>query len=1187
MELYSLDCSRLCPVLKFVAGLVALASPTGVWGEMHLNLSQLLHLIEEMTAYRQLVGELQQPGGIARAVVLNAAKPYLIAALYQSRRLPMLVVTAQPENCKKLHEQLLAWCNSTQVKLFPEPDALPYQRIASDTSTEVERLQVLSALANIDSDDNVPLIITSAPAFMRKIMLHNDFISACHTIKLGMDIEPLHLLSRWQAMGYRVENIVEVPGTVGHRGGIIDIYPPTSDLPARLEFFGNTVDSIRLFDPTNQRSLTRVSSIAIGPATELLAPGLSSKLELESLLNSIDLSGCTAQISQQFKQELAMLLKKQRPRNIEFYAPLFNKDNILSYLSRDALLVLDEPQSIKQAVEKLNAEASQLRAQRLDLGELPPNFPTPYFTWKELESLTEDKQRLTLTAWGTSNSEQTYRLNFSPAPSYAGQLPVFIKKVEQMLSQRHRLILVSHQASRLSELLDEEGIIALPLTEIKEIPLPGSLTLAQGSLTEGWVMNSDTHLFTDAEIFGFVKERRVIKKRPVPHHKMFVDMAPGDYVVHIEHGIAKFAGITTMSTDNSQKEYLVLLYAADDKLYVPADQIDRVNRYIGGGDRPPVLSRLGTQEWTRAKQRVREAVEDVAQELLALYAAREVIPGFASSPDTVWQQELEASFPYIETPDQIAVQEQVKEDMAKAKPMDRLVCGDVGYGKTEVAIRAAFKAVMDNKQVAVLVPTTVLAQQHFSTFSQRLSAFPVRIEMLSRFRTPKEQRTVLDGLASGGVDICIGTHRLLQKDVAFKDLGLLVIDEEQRFGVAHKEYLKQMRREVDVLTLSATPIPRTLHMSLVGVRDMSTMETPPEERLPIKTYVAEYDSRLLREAILRELERNGQVFFVHNRVQSIALVANKLQSLMPEARIAIAHGQMPEAELEAVMADFIQGKSDILVCTTIIESGLDMPNVNTLIINNADKFGLTQLYQLRGRVGRGADLAHAYFLYEKGKDLTLTAEKRLRTIFEATELGAGFGIAIKDLEIRGAGTLLGVRQSGNISAVGFSLYCRLLAEAVEEQKAKQAGFKVTKPSTLPPTTIDLPLAAYIPEEYVSDLNTRLSLYQSLVEVESLEKVTALADEFNDRFGPVPLEVKNLLYTVKIKALAAKAGIESISTEQGQITLRLFDGLQFNRQKLEPILRDGIKLGLTQIRLNTRRLGNEWQQVLDNVLKRIG
>jgi transcription-repair coupling factor (superfamily II helicase) len=697
------------------------------------------------------------------------------------------------------------------------------------------------------------------------------------------------------------------------------------------------------------------------------------------------------------------------------------------------------------------------------------------------------------------------------------------------------------------------------------------------------VINNDSYLFTDAEIFGFIKQRRLVKRRPVPHHQFLIELAPGDYVVHVEHGIARFAGVTRMANENSQREYLVLKYAANDRLYVPTDQIDRVNRYVGAGDQPPTLSRLGTQEWSRTKQKVRESVEEVAQELLALYAAREVVPGFAFAPDSVWQQELEASFPYVETPDQMEAQAEVKADMEKASPMDRLVCGDVGYGKTEVAIRAAFKAVTDGKQVAVLVPTTVLAQQHFATFKERLEAFPVRVEVLSRFKTQREQQAIVEGLASGSVDICIGTHRLLQKDIAFKNLGLLIIDEEQRFGVAHKEHLKKMRQEVDVLTLSATPIPRTLHMSLVGVRDMSTMETPPEQRLPIKTHVAQYDERLIREAILRELERNGQVFFVHNRVQSIDFIASKLQDLVPEARIAVAHGQMPEGELERVMSDFAEGKSDILVCSTIIESGLDMPNVNTLIVNRADRFGLTQLYQLRGRVGRGANLAHAYFLYDKGKMLTPTAEKRLKTIFEATELGAGFSIALKDLEIRGAGTLLGVRQSGFISAVGFSLYTRLLAEAVEAQRARLAGKpEKAKLSPLPPPTIDLPLKAFIPEDYVADVDTRLSLYQKLARVDKLEQIEALTREFGDRFGKLPAEVKNLLYALRIKIRAARAGVESVSTEDGEIVIRRFEGMQFDRGKLEPFLGEGITASRGEIRVGYKRVEG-WRGILESIL----
>jgi len=1146
------------------------------------DLTQLLHLIEKMPAYHRLREDLQQVENSA-VVVLDAARPYLVAALYRSFRRPVLVITARPENAKKLYEQLAIW-SGTQVKLFPEPDTLPYEHVVSDAATALERVRVLSELADCNSGEageSPPLIVVSAPSLMGKVLPHEDVISASQVVKTGMDIEPFQLLRRWQAMGYRQENLVEVPGTMSHRGGIIDVYPLTGELPARLEFYGNTVDNIRLFEPASQRSVRAVDSVAVGAAGEMLALMPENRGKLERVLKGIDLAGCTDAIKQQFQEEIARLLSGERPRHMQFYAALFNNDSILDYLPRSALIMLDEPASIEQAVAELDAEAEQMRLEKLAGGELPRNFPRPYFTWQELAPLLAGRQSLAFTAFGAE--EASPRLDLVSAPNFAGQLPSFIRKMAQLREQKQRIIIVSNQADRLSEVLGGEDIIAAPVHEVSQPPPPGSLTLVHGSLAEGWVMNGDTCLLTDAEIFGFVKQRREVKRHAVPHHQLFVDINPGDYVVHVEHGIASFSGVATLSTASVAREYLVLQYAAGDKLYVPTDQIDRISRYIGAGDKPPTLSRLGTQEWYRTRQKAEEAAAELAQELLALYASREVVPGFAFARDTLWQQELEGSFPYVETPDQLSAQDEVKADMEKTKPMDRLVCGDVGYGKTEVAIRAAFKAVMENRQVAVLVPTTVLAEQHLATFTERLNAFPVKIEALSRFRSAGEQRVILDGLAAGMVDICIGTHRLLQKDVAFKDLGLLIIDEEQRFGVTHKEYLKKMRREVDVLTLSATPIPRTLHMSLVGVRDMSTMETPPEERLPVKTYVAEYNERLVREAILRELERNGQVFFVHNRVQSIAMVADRLQSLVPEAVVAIGHGQMPEDKLEEVVTDFSRGRVDILVCTTIIESGLDMPNVNTIIVNQADKFGLTQLYQLRGRVGRGANLAYAYFLYDGGKQMTPIAQKRLRTIFEAAELGAGFNIAMKDLEIRGAGTLLGARQSGHISAVGFSLYCRLLADAVEQQKAIRSGAGETPPRRLPAPAVDLPLPAYIPEDYVADVSTRLELYQKLVKLAETGQVADMAQEFTDRFGAPPLEVDNLLYAVKIKILATGAGIESILTEGGRITIRRFAGMPLDHHKLEPLAGEWVKIGNIQMVLNYRRLGKEWREVLEEVL----
>ncbi|MCK4863181.1 MAG: DEAD/DEAH box helicase, partial [Dehalococcoidales bacterium] len=706
------------------------------------EISRLLKLIEPLPAYRLLLEELNRRSD-STVVALDAAKPYLVAALYEHLKLPMVVVTAQPENAKKLHEQLSSWCRSGQVALFPEPDVLPYERLAPDTGTEMERIQVLSALAGGDAgeqDESPPLVVASAAALMSKTTPHSSFISACHTVKLGMEIPPFDLLGRLEAMGYQMENVVEVPGTVSHRGGIIDIYPPTSEMPVRLEFFGDTIDSIRSFDPATQRSTDVVPSVAVGPAAELLAPRQMDKRSLEDILKGLDLSGCTAEVKQQFQRDTAMMLGGQLTREAQFYAPLFNSGSLLDYLPANTLLVLDEPSYIEQTAADLDAEAGQLRSEKLERGELPGNFPRPYFTWEELSPGIEDRQKLSLAAWGVEE-----RVDFISAPGYAGKLPVFLKKVAELLVQRKRIIIVSHQASRLSELLTEEDIVAAPVDEVNEVPGPGALVLVQGSLPEGWVMGGETYLFTDSEIFGFVKQRRLVKRRPAPRHKLMVDIIPDDYVVHVEHGIGKFTGVTTLKTAGVEKEYLVLQYAAGDILYVPTDQIDRVSRYIGAGDRPPVLSRLGTQEWIRTKQRAREAAELLAQELLLLYASREVVPGFAFSRDSLWQQELESAFPYVETHDQLEALQEVKGDMEMPRPMDRLVCGDVGYGKTEIAIRAAFKAMMDGRQVAVLVPTTVLAQQHFDTFSERLEAFPVRVEVLSRFRSPAEQREIVDG----------------------------------------------------------------------------------------------------------------------------------------------------------------------------------------------------------------------------------------------------------------------------------------------------------------------------------------------------------------------------------------------------------------------------------------------------------
>ena len=880
---------------------------------------------------------------------------------------------------------------------------------------------------------------------------------------------------------------------------------------------------------------------------------------------------------------------------------------MLDYLSRDSLVVQERASQIEAEALELEERFGRMRTSREERGELPGHFPSPYIAWEEFAAGLARRHRLLLQSWVSADEDRM----FQPAVPYYGKLEQLASDVRRYQQEGKAVVAVTQHARRLAEILEEAGAGVALSEALEEPPQPGHVYLIPGSLREGWTLThpeslspgdntpSDNSkdiqgricsltLLTDAELFGTVKERRYRRTSKVEHGPdvVLADLVPGSYVVHIDHGVARFAGTAKMGEDDEEKEYLVLEYAEQDKLYVPTDQLDRVTAYVGALDRPPTLTRLSATEWARVKERVKGATRELAQELLRLHASRQAAQGHEFGADTTWQAELEDSFPYVETPDQTLVIDQVKADMERPRPMDRLVCGDVGYGKTEVALRAAFKSVNDGLQVGLLVPTTVLAQQHYATFSERLSPFPVRVEVLSRFRTPKEQQEVIQGLSDGTVDIVIGTHRLLQKDVHFKNLGLAVVDEEQRFGVAHKEQLKKLRREVDVLTLSATPIPRTLNLSLSGIRDLSTMDTPPEARLPVKTFVSEYSEEVIKEAILRELERNGQVFFLHNRVKTIQQTAAQISELVPQANIMVAHGQMPESELEDVMVAFSNGEADVLVCTTIIESGLDMPNVNTLILDRADRFGLSQLYQLRGRVGRGEHRAYAYLLVPRGRRITEAAEKRVQAILEASELGSGFRIAMRDLEIRGAGNLLGAAQSGRIHEVGLDLYSQLLQEAVRELSEEQDQ------ETSPPKKIaaDLPrmellLQARIPDTYISHLPTRLAVYQQVAGIMERRDIPGLRDELRDRFGPLPLDVENLLMVADLRALAGNVGIESVQHNGESIVLTLRSPVGGARVPLQQALGPSANVGNKQIHLPLRRLGNEWLSRLTKVLER--
>ena len=1179
-----------------------------------MNLSALAGLLESTPQFERLKTSLGATRANVRAQVLADAVPFALATLWQGLRIPMLVVVPRSEDARRLHDQLGIWSGDDSWPLhFPETETLPFERLASDTDTTHQRLRTLSVLTAPDS--HAPIVVASAVALAQKTVDADTFTSNMSTLARGQHVDLDDLLDQWRRTGYRFESTVYEPGTASRRGGMLDIYPVGSSLPARLELWGNEIDSIRLFDPVTQRSTDMVDSVQIIPALETL-PALTDHMRLEDLITSIDTSSCTDAARDRISEELSLLLDGHDVEELNFYSGFFNRGSLLDFFPSDGLLVMYRPSEVAGAAWDYEERSHELRRVKEGRGELPLRFPSSHFAWKDVdERATEIKRRLEVMPWGAEDliHREVHVLPFASPSAFLGKLDSFVEEAESLARERHRVIAVSSHSARLGEILGDHGVEADIPDSLDEPPPEGSITVLRSEgpgLADGFVLSTNGRklvVFGDTEIFGVSKIRRATRRAAARRDEILSEISPGDYVVHVEHGIGRFVGTGRMPNDKESKEYLILHYAQGDKLYVPLEHLDRVTPYIAPMEHPPSLTRLGTQEWKRAKERVARSTREMAQELLTLYAARELVQGRPFSPDLPWQAELDASFPFEETPDQLATIGEVKSDMESIRPMDRLVCGDVGYGKTEIALRAAFKAVMDGKQVAVLVPTTVLAQQHYVTFSQRLSAYPVAVEVLSRFRTDGEQQAVVAGLASGGVDICIGTHRLIQKDIRFKDLGLVVIDEEQRFGVAHKERLKQMRREVDVLTLTATPIPRTLHMSLAGVRDMSTMETPPEERLPIKTYVSEFSDELIREAILRELDRQGQVYFLHNRVYNIDYMADYIKALVPEAEVGIAHGQMPENQLEQAMIDFAAGKMNVLLCTTIIESGLDIPNVNTLIINRADTFGLAQLYQLRGRIGRSARRAYAYMLIPKSRSLTEAAERRLKAMLAATELGAGFHIAMKDLEIRGAGNILGGQQSGHISAVGFDLYNRMLAIAVEQLRAQRAAGVspesveedagvTTFPGAdidieeLPPTqgialvpelttTIDVGIPAGIPQDYIHDLPGRLSIYQRLAKLVHLAGVDEMEEELRDRFGPLPWQAQNLLYVVRLRLRAQRAGIASITKENERMVLRLKDEVGGARRALERALGPSVEIGNAQIRLLLEGLADGWEEPL--------
>ena len=1158
-----------------------------------MALTGLFPLLTDSHEFRSLAGSLHEAQANKTVIVPEGANAFAIGALWQEYGGPVFVLTPSPESARRLADQLVTWCgDSTPVFQFPETESIPFERYLPDLASTHQRLRTMAALVHSELTDRPPIVVASVAAATFRTLSRRSYDAVAHWIRVGERYDLADLIRGWTRAGYTVQPTVEIPGAVSRRGGIVDVFPVSRDAPVRIEFFDDEIESIREFDAESQRSTEILSEVLIPPALETL-PHHADREVVESTAGKLTFDRTLPEPARRIPVELGQIFDDEWGGEISFYSGFFDHGAIFDYLPRETLLITMRPGAIEDASRSADNRLREQRRNKESRGDVPAKFPQPHMEWGQLADIINARpRRLSITPWGVDSDLPggADSLPLGPAPVTS----LGIERLLGVLQERHdaslRTVVLTNHAQRLSELSAERGLSVTVKGQLLDAVEPGDVAVIQGTVRQGFSVNTDDQrplaIFTDTEIFGVAKERRRVRKRPVRKGPALEQLKPGSFVVHIEHGIGRFAGTRVMGDEG--REYLVLEYAEEDKLYVPTEHLDRIQLYHGPSDSPPRLTRLGTQEWSRARSRAKRATEQLAGELIALYAAREVTEGFASVADTPWQDSLEASFPYEETPDQLTTLAQVKKDLESTRPMDRLICGDVGYGKTEIALRAAFKVAQSGRQVAILVPTTVLAQQHYDTFTERLKPFPVTVEMLSRFRSPAEQQKVVGKLASGEVDIVIGTHRLLQRDVRFKNIGLAIVDEEHKFGVSHKERLKQLRTQVDVMTLSATPIPRTLQMSLAGIRDMSTIETPPEERLAIKTYVTEESDELVREAILREVDRGGQVFYLHNRVKDIDLVAARLMKLVPEATFEVGHGQMADDGLERVMAAFERRDFDVLICTTIIESGIDMPNVNTLIIDRADMFGLSQLYQLRGRIGRGPNRAYAYLMVPRGKALTETADARLNTILAATELGAGFQIALRDLEIRGMGNILGGEQSGHIAAIGFDLYTKLLSDTVTEMKEGGGRADGDRPRILDFSTVrvDLGVDARIPDSYIEDLAQRLSIYQRLARIHAVDELGDLREEMRDRYGPVPRNVDLLLQAEKIRVLAEKAGVDGVTTTESRATLALSEPTGGARAPLQKMLGRGVSVGHLKIRVDIDREELDWVEELTAVVEQI-
>jgi len=1067
---------------------------------------------------------------------------HITYALNKHLNKQIFIITSEETRAKKLAENLTSMTNSDDIEYFPKRETIFYDIEALSNQITHERLRILYRLIKNDN-----MIITSSPlSLFNMLMDRHIFIESIMHIDIDTTIDIQSIQNKLVEIGYERVNLVEGKGQFSIRGGIIDIYSPNNTYPVRIELFDNEIDSIRYFDHITQRSIENTNEVDIIPTKEIFLSESQKKYSAQNIIKDLNKylqrqknAKASDTAVNKFNSIIEKLNENSDLANLDLIIPYIKEDilgNIVEYLANDCIIFIEEPVKIEEKI-KINKEMNNSELLELfDTGEILSGHLKFNFDYSIFTKLLKGKNIIISSFFLKEDRDfppkSIYQISTKQGSYYANKFNFLLDDLKRYIYRGYKIIIFSgslERAQRLKKELDEADIYSSIIESENEVIQSSQVFLIPRSLEKGFEYESAKFvLISDRDILGTNKRtKKSIKKKSKGNDSISLgDLNEGDYVVHENHGIGQYLGIVQLEVGGVKKDYLSIAYKGKDKLYLPIEQMNMIQKYVGNDTNLPKVNSLNSIEWVKKRNKTKKAIEEMAKDLVELYAKRESIEGYAFSKDTVWQKQFEESFPYQETEGQLRAVEEIKADMERKRPMDRLLCGDVGYGKTEVALRAAFKAVMDGKQVAILVPTTILAQQHYNTIIERFSDFPVKIGILSRFSSSKSIKNTISMIRKGSIDIVVGTHRLLSSDVVFKDLGLLIIDEEQRFGVKHKEALKKLKENVDCLTLSATPIPRTLNMSLIGIRDMSIIDEPPEERYPVQTYVSEFNKSLIREAILKEISRGGQVYYVYNRVESIEKVAFELEQLVPEASFRVAHGQMTERQLENVMLDFINNVFDVLVCTTIIETGMDIQNVNTIIIHDADKFGLSQLYQLKGRVGRTNRLSYAYLMYQKDKVLSEVAQKRLKAIKDFTEFGAGFKIAMRDLEIRGSGNLLGLSQHGHIESIGYDLYIKYLREAIQKVKGVNTAENVD-------TTIDLKLDAFISSSYIEEEEQRIEIYRKISSVENNDDIEELTDELIDRFGDMPKPVHNLIMISYIRYLASRNQIINIQqTDKG-------------------------------------------------------